>query len=441
MAPKKFNPEKLMKQKPISLGNNIGGKISVVKELQSEIEKIKKQNSEIQKQIEEYESESLETIKKYREIIDAKTTDMNDRKNKAERLRAETEQKKRELLDENEKAKENVRIENDKVCEDIKTIEQALQVIHDFEQNKQKILDSIHHFENQIETTKRTTEDEIEKTKANNAAAEARFISQNEIELENAKNKIYAQLIASTDQAILLHIQRRNNLDTDLRSLEEMREKYKSKIDDREKQNARLKDTIEQLHKDQLIDESAQQRKQIATLKKELNESRRQLIENSEKAKIEYEEQETKRAEEANKMELSLRLQQDQLDHKLQQISALRELALTVLSYRSQLEAEFITVLGEVIYEVAQRENPGVQISQSRATRKLVSTSLTNSAASGTLKNVQKGKEVSINHTLSQFTMEDRIMVLQRFIDRVQASVDEKNEKSGDSSSRFLKGE
>ena len=441
MAPKKFNPEKLMKQKPVSFGSNISGKMSTIKELQSEIEKIKNQNSEIQKQIEKYEAESLETIKKYREIIDAKTTDMNDRKNKAEKLRAETEQKKRELLDENERAKENVRIENDKICDEIKTIEQALQVIHDFEQNKQKILDSIQHFEDQIETTKKTTEDEIEKTKMNNAAAEARFISQNEIELENAKNKIYAQLIASTDQAVLLHIQRRNNLDSDLRSLEEMREKYKSKIDDREKQNAKLRETIEQLHRDQLIDESAQQRKQIATLKKELDETRRQLKENSAKTKMEHEEQDAKRAEEANKMELSLRLQQDQLDHKLQQISALRELTLTVLSYRSQLEAEFITVLGEVIYEVAQRENPGVQMGQSRATRKLSLTSLANTSALGTVRAAPKGKEVSINHTLSQFTMEDRILVLQRFIDRVQASVEEKTERSGDSLSQYLNGE
>ena len=39
-----------------------------------------------------------------------------------------------------------------------------------------------------------------------------------------------------------------------------------------------------------------------------------------------------------------------------------------------------------------------------------------------------KMKEISINHNLAQFTMEDRMTVLERFIERVQSTVDSTNE-------------
>ena len=127
-------------------------------------------------------------------------------------------------------------------------------------------------------------------------------------------------------------------------------------------------------------------------------------------------------------MELNFKLHQDMLDHKLQQISALKKYTEKVLKYRSFLEAEFITVLGEIIYEVAQRENPDVKLMQSRATRKLSMASSNAESVPESARTESKMKEISINHTLAQFTMEDRMAVLQRFIERVQSTVDSTNE-------------
>lgn len=426
MPPKKFNPEKLMKQKPVALGNIVGLKMNAIKEVESDIKRMKEENIKIQQQIDKYEAESIEVIKEYREQIDAKTTTMNELKNKAQKLREETKAKIQELYKENEKAKQNVSKENDNILEQIAETEKKMQVILEFEQNKQKILDRIQSYDDQIEQSKKTTADEIEKDKQDNIEAEARVRQENEIKLENEKNKFYALQISTADQAVLLHIQRRNNLDSDLRSLEEMRQKYLGKIDDVEKKNAKLRETIEQLHRDQLIEESADQSKQIAALQKEIAASRAQLKEMTAKTKQEHEQQDNQRKAEAEDMDLQLRQQQDLLDHKLQQIASLRELTLTVLSYRSQLEAEFITVLGEVIYEVAQRENPGVQLMQTRATRKLMMTNSGNTSAASMRRKETGGKEISISHTLAQFTMEDRMTVLTRFMERVQNSVEGK---------------
>lgn len=414
------------KSKPVDLGNIIGLKKNAIKEAEQDIEKLKAYNKNLNEQIAKYDADSIEVIAKYRKEIDAKTATMNELINKAQKLREETKAKIKELYDENDKAKQNVSKENDNILEQIAETEKKMQVILEFEQNKQKILDRIQSYDDQIEQSKKTTADEIEKDKQDNIEAEARVRQENEIKLENEKNKFYALQISTADQAVLLHIQRRNNLDSDLRSLEEMRQKYLGKIDDCEKKNAKLRETIEQLHRDQLIEESADQSKQIAALQKEIANSRAQLKEMTLKTKQEHEQADNQRKAEAEDMDLQLRQQQDLLDHKLQQIAALRELTLTVLSYRSQLEAEFITVLGEVIYEVAQRENPGVPLMQTRATRKLMLTSSGNTSAASTRAKEQTGKEISISHTLSQFTMEDRITVLTRFMERVQNSVEGK---------------
>ena len=428
MPPKKFNPEKLMKSKPVSLGLNIGQKMSAIKRLQNEIKEMQKQNESLQKQIDEFEEASITTIKHYREQIDSKTTQMNELKNKALKLKEETNAKIQEMYDANEKAKDDVSKENEEVLKKIEATEKQMGIILEFEQNKQSIQAEIEDYELKIDQKKKSTEDQIEKDKKDNEEAEQRIHQENKQKLENEKNKYYMQLIATTDQASLNNIQKRNNLDSDLRSLEEMHQKYSSKIQDCEKKNNKLRDTIEQLHRDQLIDESAEQSKQIAALQKEIADTKVQLKEMAKKAKDEHEEQTKKRKEEAEEMELKIKEQQDLLDHKLQQIASLRELTLVVLSYRSQLEAEFITVLGEVIYEVAQRENPGVALTQSRATRKL---SMTNSAASSAASSVrgrQKGKEININSILSKFTKEDRLSVLQRFMEAVQTSVENKSE-------------
>ena len=431
MPPKKFNPEKLMKTKPVSLGISIGQKMSAIKVLQTEIAQIKKQNDGLKNEINEMEGKSITVIKKYREEIDAKTTEMNDLKNKALKLREETKAKIQDMYKRNEEAKENVSKENELILQKIADTEKQLGIITEFEQNKQKIQADIEEYEQKIDQKKKSTEDQIEKDKKDNEEAEARILQENQQRLESEKNKFYTQLISTADQAVLLHIQRRNNLDSDLRSLEEMRLKYLGKIDECQKKNEKLRETIEQLHRDKLIDESAEQSKQIATLQKEINDTKAQLKDIAKKTKEEHQDLQKKRSDEAEEMDLKLREQQDLLDHKLQQISSLRELTLVVLSYRSQLEAEFITVLGEVIYEVAQRENPGITLSQSRATRKLsMSNSAASSAASTVRSRAPKGKEISINHTLAQFTMEDRLTVLQRFMERVQNSVEGKQDET-----------
>jgi len=426
MPPKSFNPERAMKMKPVSLSPKTTTKISSIKDLQSEIEKIRSDNEQIAKQIEQYEKESLDMIAEYRLKIDMKTTTMNAHKKKSEVLRGETENKKKDLIAQNEKEKKKIRDENDEISRKIVDSEKSLQTINEFEKNKMQISEKIHNLESDIEKLKRNTEDEIEEIIKETAAVEARANELNKIRLEEKKNEQYIAEINSDDQAKLMHIQRRFNLESDLQSLKQMQSKYEVKIKERENHNAKLRETIEQLKHTQLITDSAEQSRQITALQKELQQARSQLKQSSEKSKQERQEAEKKRNEEAKKMELGLKHQQDLLDHKLQQIAALRELCFTVLSYRSQLEAEFITVLGEVIYEVAQRENPDAVLSQSRATRKLSMTSSSASSAEGSVRAPIKGKEISINHTLALFTMEDRITVLQRFIDRVQGTVDQK---------------
>ena len=285
MPPKKFNPEKLMKSKPVTLGLSIGQKMNAIKVLQNEIAQIQKQNEGLQKQIDESEAHSIEVIKHYREEIDAKTTEMNNLKNKALKCREETKAKIQDMYHQNEIAKENVKKENEVILQKIEETEKQLNIIYEFEQNKQKILADIEDFELKIDQKKKSTEDQIEKDKKDNEEAEARILQDNAQKLENEKNKFYTQLISTADQAVLLHIQRRNNLDSDLRSLEEMRQKYLSKIDDCQKKNAKLRDTIEQLHRDKLIDESAEQSKQIAALQKEINDTKAQLKDIAKKTK------------------------------------------------------------------------------------------------------------------------------------------------------------
>jgi hypothetical protein len=313
------------------------------------------------------------------------------------------------------------------VCREIEQFEAQLEVIRKFEKDKDAIAQDILVKETNIEEEKRKHEKEKETTRKTTQDLLERSAKQNEEQLEREKEEYYDHLLRTTDQAILLHIQRRNNYENDMMSLRDMYDDYSEKIKARRDGNAKLHETIEQLKSAELINRSADQRQQICNLRRELAASREQLRQLQDKTKRDRDTAEQQRQDEANKMELTLKLQQDQLDHKLQQIAALRELTLRVLSYRSQLEAEFITVLGEMIYEVAQRENPGQRPLQTKTTRKLA-LSTTASSTSQTPTVAVRNKDFSVTHVLAKFTVEDRGSVLQRFMDRVHGEV-EKNER------------
>lgn len=428
----------LNSSKPVSFPQEVGNKCSTIEELRKEISHIEKENEEIQKQINDYEKSSLDDIQQYRATIDTQTSTINAIKHKIEDVYTEMNRKKKQLRDDNEAKKDAISQEKAEVEKDIDTLSAQLEVIRKFEEEKEAIAAEIQAKEAAIEEKKKEFEEsKIQTEKATKDLIE-RGLKANEEAIEKCKEDYYDELLSNTDQAILLHIQRRNNYENDMLSLQEMFRDYTEKIQSREEANAKLRETIESLKRDELIKRSADQRQNITALKREVKNSKAQLNELIEKSKAVIEQSEKDREEEAKKMELSLKYQQDKLDHKLQQIAALRELTLTVLSFRSQLEAEFITVLGEKIYEVAREKNPDQRV-ESRATRKLtLSTPSSASSVNGSSRIPKVGEmnstrkplpklnsQISINHILAQFTLEDRINVLQRFMNRVHGEAEE----------------
>lgn len=422
--PARRNRGNQLPQIPASLSLEVGNKSNKIEELHNECKQIQEQNEKIQKEIDDYEKESLKIIQQYRAQIDEKSTTINMIKHKIDDLYTEKNSKIKELNDENEARKQKVFEEDKQLIEDIEAKKAALEVIRQFEIDKESIAKDIQEKEAAIENEKKKHEENVENQRRMTKEASERAIKQTEEKLQQAKEDYYDLLLSQTDPAVLLHIQRRNNYENDLFSLQNMFTDYSEKIRAREEGNAKLRETIEQLKRDELIQRSADQKQNISTLRLEVNAARQQLNTLVTRSKADREQSEVERQEEAKKIELALKLQQDQLDHKLQQIAALRELTLKVLSFRSQLEAEFITVLGEMIYDVAQRENPGQKTIQSRATRKLSMAS--SSASSQQSQRISfRNKEFSINHVLAQFTLDDRLTCLQRFMERVQGGVEE----------------
>ena len=399
---------------------------SAVEELRKEIDQLEEANEILRKEIKQFEDDSLSDIQSYRTTIDGQTSTVNKIKHKIEDVINEMNNKMQQLRDENEAKKDGISQEKAEVEKEIEQLTEQLEIVRQFEIDKDSIASEIRAKELAIEEKKKEFEESKNQTEKATKDLIERGQKANEDELVRFKENYYDELLSNTDPAILLHIQRRNNYENDLLSLQEMFKDYSEKIEAREQQNNKLRETIQSLKRDELIKRSADQRQNINTLKKEVAQSKQQLNEIIAKSKVTLEQNEKEREEEAKKMEKSLKDQQNNLDHKLQQIAALRELTLTVLSYRSQLEAEFITVLGEKIYEVAREMNPDQRI-ESRATRKLsMASSSASSMGSRMLTSKTKARnQISINHVLAQFTLEDRIDVLQRFMSRVHGEVDE----------------
>jgi DNA repair exonuclease SbcCD ATPase subunit len=408
--------------KPIVVPPEIGNKANFIEQIRNECAKIKRDNDEYRAKIEKYEQDSIKMIKQYRAEIDERSSKTHETIHQIEDLYEERNEVIAKLRSDNEKAKKQVYEEDAEVCREIEEYKAQLEVIRKFEEDRPSIQEDIELKEQSIEQEKRSHEAAVETTKKTTQDLLERNAKQNEETLEKEKEAYYDHLLRTTDQAILLHIQRRHNYENDLLSLRDMYQDYTAKIESRKEGNERLRETIESLRSKELIDRSADQRHTIAELRSEVNSAKDALKALQAKTKKDIESGEAQRKEETRKVELALKLQQDQLDHKLQQIASLRELTLTVLSYRSQLEAEFITVLGETIYDVAQRENPGQKFVQSTATRKL---SLSSSSSDTSVRgDTLKRKELSINHTLAQFTLDDRYAVLQKFMDRVHGEVE-----------------
>lgn len=408
--------------KPVVVSPDVGDRANAIAALRKECEKIKRENEELQRKIDSYEDDSIKTIEQYRTEIDDRTLKTNETIHQIEGVIQEKDDLIKKMHDDNEAKKQQVYAEDAQICSEIEDCKTKLEIIRKFEEDKESIQQEINRKEQSIEDEKRNFEEMIETAKKTTQDLFERNAKQNEENLEKEKENYYDFLLRTTDPAVLLHIQRRNSYENDLLDLRDMYSDYTEKIASRRIANAKLRETIKQLKRDELIQRSAEQRKNISALRKEISVTKDQLKNMNSKFKEEREKNEKEWQEEASKLEIALKHQQDQLDHKLQQISALRELTLTVLSYRSQLEAEFITVLGEMIYEVAQRENPGQKMLQSRATRRL---SMSSSSQESRAPRQLKAKEISINHTLARFTLEDRFTVLQRFMDRVHGEVED----------------
>ena len=409
--------------KPVVVSPDVGDRANTIAALRKDCEKMRRENAEIQRKIDEFENDSIKTIQQYRTEIDDRTLKTNETIHQIEGVIQDKNDLIKKMHDDNEEKKRQVFAQDAEICAEIDSCKTQLDVIRKFEEDKDSIAQEIARKEQSIEDEKRNFEEMIETAKKTTQDLFERNAKQNEESLEKEKENYYDYLLRTTDPAVLLHIQRRNSYENDLLDLQDMYTEFSEKIASRKSANAKLRQTIKQLKGEDLIQRSAEQRKSIAALRKEIAVTKDQLKNMQSKFKGEREKNEKEWQEEANKIEVALKYQQDQLDHKLQQISALRELTLTVLSYRSQLEAEFITVLGEMIYEVAQRENPGQKMLQSRATRRLSMSSTSSQASRGPRQ--LKAKEISINHTLARFTLEDRFTVLQRFMDRVHGEVDD----------------
>lgn len=410
--------------KPVVVAPDVGDRANTIAELHKECEKITRENEEIQKKIQQFEEDSLKMIERYRGEIDDRTLKTNETIHQIEDLRQDTADLIKKMSDDNEAKKRELFQEDAEICREIEECTTHLGIIKKFEEDKESIAQEIQKKEQSIEDEKRNFEELIETAKKTTQDLFERNAKQNEESLEKEKENYYEYLLRTTDPDVLLHIQRRNSYENDMLTLREMFAEYTEKIASRKTANAKLRETIKQLKRDELINRSAEQRKNVTTLRKEVNTAKEQLKTMQAKFKQERVKNEKEWQDEASKIEVALKHQQDQLDHKLQQITALRDLTLTVLSYRSQLEAEFITVLGEMIYEVGQRENPGQTMLQSRATRRLAMTSTGSRPQTGN----RKAKEISINHILARFTLEDRFAVLQRFMDRVHGEVEDDNQ-------------
>jgi hypothetical protein len=409
----------------ITLPPEVGNKASTIEQLTNECRKIESDNKELLAKIAAYEQDSIKIIEQYRADIDERSSKTHEVVHQIEALYEEKNAVIEKARAENEKAKAVIYEEDRQICQEIESLEAQLEVIRKFEEERESIAQDIASKLQGIEETKRDHEVQRAATKKSCHDALERSAKQCEEILQREKEEYYDHLLRTTDHAILLHIQRRNNYENDLLSLREMYQDYKQKIQARRDSNQKLRETIAQLKSAELINRSADQRKTICDLRKELTVSREQLKFLQTKSKKDRESHDHERVEEATRMELSLKLQQDQLDHKLQQIGGLRDLTLKVLCYRSQLEAEFITALGEVIYEVAQRENPGQTSIQSRATRKLSNIPIEPQKWAAAFRQ----NAFSINHVLAQFTIEDRCAVLQRFMDRVHGELAENERK------------
>ncbi|OHT11850.1 hypothetical protein TRFO_18529 [Tritrichomonas foetus] len=416
----------LTASRPVAYSQQVGNKCSTIDELKREIEHIKAENEDIQKEIDVYENKSLSNIQHYREIIDSQTKTINAIRHKIDCVINEMKSKKKSMNDENTINKADIDKEKKEIEREIEVLNGKLDVIKKFEQEKESVVAEIKAKEAAIEEKKREFQESKSQTEKATKDLLERGKNANEDEIEKFKESYYEELLYNTDHAILLHIQRRNNYENDLLSLQDMFTEYTEKIQAREEANDKLRDTINGLKQNEIIKRSADQRKNIESLKKEVKMSKQQLTDVVEKSKVASVQCEKDRENEANKMELSLKYQQDKLDQKLHQISALRELTLTVLSFRTQLEAEFITVLGEKIFEVARETDRSID---SRATRKL---SMTNSSIESKSTNtiipkLKRHNQINIYHILAHFNMEDRIDVLTRFMGRIHNEMDRAN--------------
>lgn len=462
--PPKGKDQSSIKSVPAVQSKGVSSRLSIIQDLKKEILRIEKENEEYQKQIDEKEKESLIVIQDYRSRIDDETTKINKFKQNIKNLYDERDKLIQKFISDNEIAKQKARDEDKRIQDDIQKIQASLDIIHTFEENQEKITTAISDLEKSIDSEKRQHEDSIEQIKKKTALNLQRNEKDNQDKLQKAKEEYYNKLIDETDQAVLLHIQRRNNLENNLLSLQEMYSEYTAKIAQRKGENIKLQEAISLLHKDDRINSSAEYHSQIIKLQKGILQSRQQLTQIKAKNRAEHKSLEESRAQEIKQIDLALRLQQDRLDHKLQQIQALRELTLTVLSYRTQLEAEFIRSLGEVIFEVGERLNNENQQIEQHIGRQLVFSSSSSSQTTGhlnstnnkgglftgpnavqtrqsqpmfnastTLKASLKGENYSalkqkrlhgqsINHILANFKLDDRITVLERFIERVQGS-------------------
>jgi hypothetical protein len=219
--------------KQITMPPEIGNKASTIEQLSNECHKMQSDNTELLAKIATYEQDSIKTIEQYRAEIDERSSKTHEVFHQIEALYAEKKVLIQKMHAENVKAKELIYQEDRQVCHEIEVLSAQLEVVRKFEEERESIAKEIATKEQSIEEEKQKHEDQKEKAKKTTHDLLERNAKQCEETLEKEKEEYYDHLLRTTDQAILLHIQRRNNYENDLLSLRELHSRNNSSVEKR----------------------------------------------------------------------------------------------------------------------------------------------------------------------------------------------------------------
>ena len=146
----------LNSSKPVSYPREVCNMCSAVEELRKEIDQLEEANEILRKEIKQFEDDSLSDIQSYRTTIDGQTSTVNKIKHKIEDVINEMNNKMQQLRDENEAKKDGISQEKAEVEKEIEQLTEQLEIVRQFEIDKDSIASEIRAKELAIEEKKIT---------------------------------------------------------------------------------------------------------------------------------------------------------------------------------------------------------------------------------------------------------------------------------------------